>query len=378
MSRLLETYPQDKLTVLTGSYFDRLSPPEGRLTCKHLVFPTTNETGRWGLGRLKTLIDWLLLPVLVAYGVLVLKKNDKSVIVTIAHGHFFVAAALAGLITKTPFVLMVHDDWVSETLQNSMVLSYLAPTIFRAIAKRAAHVYVVTAYMQQMLSERYNVRSEVQMPATQRELALENHANGHALRILYAGTGTGAMEDSLAFLVELVRSDLLREYKVGDWELHLYAPVDLSHPSQALWNHERIKPHGWVDQKTLQNEIAAADILFLPFSFREEQRHATERAFPAKTADYLASGKPILVLAPEYSSVARYLRRHDCAAVVDQLDPKMLAGAISEISKSEDRRRQLGANAIQAFATNHDIVSQRSAFNSLVARLTEQTDQQVA
>jgi glycosyltransferase involved in cell wall biosynthesis len=186
------------------------------------------------------------------------------------------------------------------------------------------------------------------------------------------------MEDSLAFMVELVRSDVLREFKVADWELHLYTPIDLSHPSQARWSHQRIKPHGWVDQQTLQHEISDADILFLPFSFREEERYATERAFPAKTADYLASGKPILVLAPDYSSVAKYLRGYDCAAVVDKLDQEMLARAISEISKSAERRSQLSRNAMQAFVRNHDIEAQRSALNELLVRLAEQNGRRAA
>jgi glycosyltransferase involved in cell wall biosynthesis len=372
MSRLLETYPQDQLTILTGSYFEGLSPAEGRLSCKHLVFPATNETGRWGFGRLKTFVDWLLLPVLALYGVWVVIKNRSRVIITIAHGHFFVAAALTTLLTRTPYILMVHDDWVAELLRNSKLLKYVAPQIFKLIAANAAHVYVVTPYMQEMLLEKYQVQSEVQMPAAQvSQIGFSGDTNGHSLKILYAGTGTGAMEDSLAFMVELVRSDMLREYKVADWELHLYTPVDLSHPSQARWSHQRIKPHGWVDQRTLQHGISDADILFLPFSFREEERYATERAFPAKTADYLASGKPILVLAPEYSSVAKYLRRHDCAAVVDKLDQEMLARAISDISKSEQRRRELSKNALQAFVRNHDIEAQRSALNELLGRLAD-------
>jgi glycosyltransferase involved in cell wall biosynthesis len=283
------------------------------------------------------------------------------------------------LLTGTPYILMVHDDWVAELLRNSKILRYVAPQIFKRIARKAAHVYVVTPYMQEMLLQKYGVKSEVQMPAAYPGQVRSSVAsNGHPLRILYAGTGTAAMEDSLAFMVELVRSELLHEYKVADWELHLYTPVDLTHPSQALWRHQRIKPHGWVDQRTLQDGISNADILFLPFSFREEERHATERAFPAKTADYLASGKPILVLAPEYSSVVKYLRGYDCAAVVDRLDREMLARTISDISKSEERRRQLSQNAMQTFLRNHDIEAQRSALNEVLASLVNRKPRNVA
>jgi len=46
MSRLFANYPVDKIVVLTGSHLSKLSPADGRLGCKHIVFPTTKRTGK--------------------------------------------------------------------------------------------------------------------------------------------------------------------------------------------------------------------------------------------------------------------------------------------------------------------------------------------
>src|SRR5205823_1237952 len=169
ISRLLESYQPDQVIVLTGSYFDSLSPHEGRISCKQLIFPTSSETGRWGLGRIKSFIDWLAISLLTLYGIWIVKRNRIKAMVTIAHGYFFVAVALVSWLTGVPFILMVHDDWVSATLRGSLVLKYFCVPIFRFVAQRAAHVYAVTPYMGEMLAANYGIKSEVQMPAIEPE-----------------------------------------------------------------------------------------------------------------------------------------------------------------------------------------------------------------
>src|SRR5262245_21971254 len=64
ISRLLEEYPNDRITVLTGSKYYKKSPQDGRLACKYVVFPVTSKTGRWGLGRLKVVVDYFAIPIL--------------------------------------------------------------------------------------------------------------------------------------------------------------------------------------------------------------------------------------------------------------------------------------------------------------------------
>ncbi len=375
MSRLLSTYPQDKLTILISSYFDQVSPSEGRLPCHHLVFPTTNETGRWGIGRIKSLIDWLLIPILVAYAMWAIKARGSKAIVTIAHGHFFVAAALTSWIAAVPLIIIVHDDWVTQMRRTAILLKYFCGPLFRIVANRASQVYTVTPYMQEMLKEKYGVTSDVQMPAAESYLpehvspALNEGSDGQCLRIIYAGTGTLATEDSLNMLMRLVMGDMLSRYSINSWELHLYIMATQEQIKALGWEHPRVKFHGWVTQDELRRVLSTVDILFLPFSFHEEQRFATAQAFPTKTSDYLASGTPILILAPPYSSVVRYARQFGFAEIVDEASEEKLAQGIVNIWKSPDRRRLLHKNAQKAFMQNHYINKQRSDFQKVIARL---------
>lgn len=380
ISRLLETYPQQQLLVLTGSYFDKVSPREGRLSCKQFVFPTSDATGRWGLGRLKTLIDWLAIPMLALYGSWIVKNNRTKALVTIAHGHFFIAATLVSFVTGTPLVLMVHDDWVAGELRGSVVLRHFCVGIFQLVAKRAERVYAVTPYMGEMLAANYGVASEVQMPAIETEhgagaLSVRPTKNDNCLRIIYAGTLTGATDDSFNLLLRLVKSEKLLSYGIKSWEFWLYALATPEQVKAAGWEHERVKVQGWVGQAELASALATADILYLPFSFREDERFATEQAFPSKTADYLKSGKPILICAPPYSSLVRYARQFGFAEIVDEPDGDRLAQSIALIWNSARYREELGTNSRAALKANHDIKKQRAEFKELLSNLANETSE---
>ena len=375
MSRLLGGYPAERLTVLSSSYENSIAPKDGRLSCQHLIFPTTNQAGRWGVGRLKALLDWLLIPVLVAVALGAVIRHRSTAMITIAHGYFFVAATAASLLGNVPLVLVVHDDWVTATRSTSYVLGWFARSLFRLSSRQAAHVYAISPGMQLMLKEKFGIASELQLPVAgsparpESDAVKEETSPTRPLRIVYAGTLSLAVDDAFDLLVELVRSDKLRELGVDDWELHLYV---LATPQQAVekgWNNQRIVVHGWVSQDEVASALARADLLFLPFSFREDQRFATEQAFPAKTSDYLSSGKPIVVFAPPYSSVARYTREYDCAEVIDEPDLDLLARAIVRVSSSAEYRLKLSINARRALTENHDLTRQQSKFRALVSGL---------
>jgi glycosyltransferase involved in cell wall biosynthesis len=381
ISRLLEGFPRDRVVVLTGSYFNSSSPQQGRLSCKQRVFPTSNGTGRWGLGRIKTMFDWIALPVLALYGARVVKTNRIKAIVTIAHGHFFVAATLVGWITGTPVVLVVHDDWVAGVRRESFVLKHFSARVFQFAARRAAHIYAVTPYMKEMIERKYGVKAEVQMPAIDPTLdpniaagltTLGAAAQAGCLRIVYAGTLTGATDDSFALLVKLVKGDKLLNYGITSWELLLFIMATEEQIKAAGWQHERINVQGWVSQDELAAALTTADILFLPFSFREEERFATSQAFPTKTADYLKSGKPVLIFAPPYSSLVKYSQQFGFAEIVDECSEEKLAEAIARIWGSASYRRELAENSQAALMANHDINQQRASFKRLLNQLAHE------
>ena len=132
------------------------------------------------------------------------------------------------------------------------------------------------------------------------------------------------------------------------------------------WDHPDILSLEWVAQTDVPKVLYGADILFLPYSFREGSRHLVETAFPSKTADYLAAGKPILVVGPPYSTLVQYASEEGFAEVVTEPNVDMLAHAIQRIVLFPEHARMLAARAHDVFYRNHDIERQRRDFRALL------------
>lgn len=372
ISRLLADYPVSRLSVLTGSHYFRISPPEGRLACEHLVFPTTMGRGKWGLGRIKNLIDWMAVFLLIFKTIVAIKQRKIKAVLSIVHGRFFLAAALATRSTGIPLILIVHDDWLTPVARSSLLQARFVRRLSRIAIKEASHIYAVSPEMHEFLKREFKVESEVQLVATELHMAdVRRLANrGHSRVIVYAGQITEAVEDNLKLLAKIICNGRLDQLGASDANICLYTKISAETIRDWGWQHPRISVRGWVSQNELHNVLADADLLFLPFSFSESARYAVERAFPSKTADYLAAGRPILVFGPRYSSLVRYAEEQGFAEVVDSFDEDVLARGIQRIFSDSARRSQLCKRSLAVFEQKHNIVRQRKEFRSLLLRIT--------
>jgi glycosyltransferase involved in cell wall biosynthesis len=308
-----------------------------------------------------------MVPVLALVTAYLIRKRRIDVMITIVHGNFFIAAAMAGWITRTPYVAVVHDDTVAPIQRQSSLLKYVLWPSVRWVLRGASHVYAISPEMQQFLKSEYGVDSELQRPGTERDRRSDSAVTKLSLHphppvILYAGAITDAVQDSLRLLAEVLVTGKLQNYGIQSAELHLYTQLSAERIRDWGWDHHSISVHGWVSQQELQGVLQSADILFLPFSFSESSRYAVERAFPSKTADYLAAGKPVLVFGPRYSTLVRYAAERGFAEIVDEFDCDALARGIQKVMIAPAYRQQLCSRSLAVFAENHDILSQRHAF----------------
>ena len=374
MSRLLQDYPPDRVVVLTSSRYLSVSPKEGRLACPHIAFPTTRGWGRWGLGRIKNAIDWLMIPVLGLVTAYLIRKRRIDVMMTIVHGNFFIAAAIAGWITRTPYIAVAHDDRVTPIQRRSPLSKYVLRPLVRGVLRGAAHIYAISPEMQSRLKSEYGVDSELQRPATEAgypdDIVAKRAPSSHSPVILYAGAITESVEDSLKLLAEILVTGKLQQFGLESARLYLYTQLSPEKIRDWGWDHPSISVQGWVPQKEMQGVLRSADILFLPFSFSEKARYAVESAFPSKTADYLAAGQPILVFGPPYSSLVRYAAEQGFAEIVDEFSPDALARGIHNIVASPEHRDTLASRALEVFSQHHDIDRQRSQFLLMLNTLT--------
>lgn len=370
IARLLRDYPRDRLSGIVGSTYARQfrAAPAWTGARPPIVFPTSTRTGRRGLGRLRELMDWLLIPVAALVGAFAARRAHSALIFTVAHGHLFVAAALTSWLTRLPLVVVVHDDWAAGAGRGRLLARSLARQIFRLVLRRAATVYSVSAEMSEYLQQEFEVASDLLLPSTDRETdaPAPRPATKGPFRIVFSGTLTGPVIGGLQALGRLV-GDLRVNGRAC--ELHLHSPAGPDDLARFGLMGANVVAGAWVPQEELHDLLACADLLVAPYSFDPRYAAITDRSFPSKLADYMAAGRPLLVIGPADSPAVRYARLHECAEIVDTPDEGALRQALERVLGDPVRQEWLAAAARGAFRARHDAGRQRRELMATLSRL---------
>lgn len=367
MQRLLSSFPAGSFSMLCGWRLFSQTATGGNhsLEADLCSFPTFSGKGRWGLGRIRSFLDWVTLPLLVLVAISIVKAQKRKAIFSVAHGQFFLGAALVARLTGIPLVLWVHDDWVAQTRQNSYVLVYFSSTLFRLAVRSATHIYCISDAMAEWLQAEYGVVSEIQMPgayAVQLEKGMTSHSE--IFRIAYAGTLV-AGDETVTLLVDLLNEGGIREDRRVHLDLYL-PPAE----SNSRWQSPYVTIHPWLSQAELKDRLSKADLLFLPYNFSEREHHITTRSFPTKAADYLACDRPILLMAPASSAIVLYARQHAFAHILDEPSSERLAACLKALISDHGYREAPRKRAQRLFNANHNIVRQGRDVHELLNRIT--------
>lgn len=235
------------------------------------------------------------------------------------------ASALAAALLRRPFVAYLFDDPVYQW----------PPGEFRCFAARAealwtrrlAAAIAPNAFMARDFAARTGHEARiVRNPAAAGAFAAAAPvAHEGSLRVVYTGSVYHAQADAFTNLLRALDGQAGRAIL----ELHTSQTAAEVAKLGVAGPHVRVRPH--VTQEESYRVQRGADALFLPLAFASPIPEVIRSSAPAKLAEYLASGRPILAHAPPGSFVAEHLRETDAAFIVDRPDPGALAAALSAI-----------------------------------------------
>ena len=350
-------------SVVAGSYFLRVS--DALLPVPHISVPMLPPGGR----PISKVIKFFLRPFFFIAAALrtavTLLRGRKDVVVTVAHGSLFVIVLALAPIWGQRTILFVHDDWHGALAANR------GHRLFGWLLRRADKVIVISRHVQSRLSEGYAIESTVFLPARPLSTSATRHgsANGH-FNLTYLGSLNSTVQDAIEFVAKTVRSGSAERVVRRPVRFRLYTQAGEELIRRWGLSDSRIEVLPWVAEDKVDSVLAEADALLLPFSFAPVERVRVRTSFPTKTADYLASGVPIIVLAPPESTTAEYARETGSAIVVDGLDEQRFASALASIAENSGHVRDVLARAATALRTNHDIAGQQQAIASMVRELS--------
>ena len=116
----------------------------------------------------------------------------------------------------------------------------------------------------------------------------------------------------------------------------------------------------WGTEADVADDLASADLLYLPIPFEPEFEAFARLSLPTKLVTYLGSGLPILYHGPAYSSSSRLLAEFDAAIQVHSTRPEDVAAALS--SATAARREAVAEAALRLARKRFDAASLRRLF----------------
>ncbi len=296
---------------------------------------------------------------------LVVREQCEAVVAFTGHASDLPAACLAARRTRVPFYAYLLDHYSYREWRNR-VIGFWARRLEGCVMKRSDKVIVTNEVLSLDLHERFRIEPKVIHNSIDlsdyEDAILDPGPSGAEIKIVFTGDVYEAHYD--AFRNLLAGLQLLKR---NDVRLHLYTPRTSGElAAQGIAGpivfHEPLPVE---DMIRIQRD---AHILFLPLAFNSPYPGLVKTSATTKMGEYMASRRPILVLAPPDSFVAWYFRTHDCGFVVDSCEAASIAETIERVLGSRDLVQQVITRAWEQAHRDFDISKAREQFWNLIAR----------
>lgn len=291
------------------------------------------------------------------------REQCRAIVAFTGDFHDLPAAYLASRLLGLRLYVYMCDYYSHRELYEP-ARRRLSPYLERIVVGRATLVICGTDTLADALADRYRIAPAViHHPADLSLYGLADRPHrvpSRDARIVYTGTIYEAQLDSVQNLLAA-----LDQLPAGSAALHVHGGQSESElRTRGLEGQLVVHPHASAQEIAAVQE--AADILFLPLAFRSQYPEVIRTSAPMKFGEYLAAGGPILVHAPADAFVSEYCRRHACAVVVDDPDPRSLVEAIDALRGDATLRARLIRNARERALSDFSIDVARARFGELL------------
>ncbi|MCS6263349.1 MAG: hypothetical protein H8K11_06280 [Nitrospira sp.] len=269
------------------------------------------------------------------------KHQCASLLVVYPSEEFLLVGYLTAKLTKARLYPYLHNTFLDQydrTRSRYRLAKWLQSRVF----EEAAHIFVMSEGMVELYRERYpKVRCSALLhsfnedipefvpppePATPVRFVISGNINASCADAATRVSAAIAQIDSRLTLLSGTPKGYLKELGILRDGVH----------------------YETVSRDLLLSRLSEADIVMLVHGFTgtmSKEEYST--IFPTKTIEYLICGRPILAHTPPNSYLTRFLRRHQCALVVDTADEEAILTAVRRLRDDADLRASLVRNALQ-------------------------------
>ena len=333
----------DATDVIMRSYLD----------CEHTALPTyvgsTPLRPRRVFVPIEMTINCLRVPGILGAARQIVDREGTEAIFTIPwRTEFALAAYLLHEETGLPLYVFETDDW--RAMNPYLLQGYLVRTYRQRLLEEAEQLWVTSPNMQRRYAERFGADSEflfhfVDVDAYQAATAAVGDRSGEpVLRVAYTGSINQMFYDTMHLFCDMLNRGLTVNGRRVEMDVYGGScPAELQGPN--------VHYRGLVDLSEIPSVLANSDLSFVGVSFSQspEIRELVQTSLYTKTIDYLASGRPVLVVSPDYTGEANYF--WEVVQLVTELSEPAITDALATISIGShivDARVQAGLDLVRS------------------------------
>jgi len=178
--------------------------------------------------------------------------------------------------------------------------------------------------------------------------------------ILYAGRIGLGIDSSLELIAKAIQG--INE------ELNLSIRFVLQTQDRPSWidNYKSGYHSGFVAYDDLPRVFAESDILLLPYDFHMAALKFIKYSMPTKVPEYMITGTPIIIFAPEVTALVKYAKKYNWAKVITKNDINAVTCAITQMIENKELRQKYGRNAIEIAEKNHNSIDVTNEFRKVI------------
>jgi glycosyltransferase involved in cell wall biosynthesis len=200
-----------------------------------------------------------------------------------------------------------------------------------------------------------------------KEFQRNNYELSEHPTILYAGRVGIGIDESLELIAKAI------EHVNDDLGLNIKFILQTMKNSSWSANYKCVEHRGFVAYDDLPKKFSEADFLMLPYDFSLKSIQFIGYSMPTKATEYMISGTPIIIFAPEQTALVNYAKKHHWAKIITENNIVALSEAIICLIQNKTERRKLAQNAIKIAESNHSLLKVSDEFRNILCSLTNGT-----
>jgi len=268
---------------------------------------------------------------------------------------------------QRPLVFHMMDDWPSTICDAGLFKKHWQKKIdleFRELLNQASVLLSISDEMTNEYKIRYNKDFITFHNPIDIEFWKKYQRTSYELKesptILYAGRIGLGIDTSLELIAKAIE-------QVNE-ELKISVKLILQTQEKPLCisKYKSVIHNNFVSYTDLPKVFSESDFLLLPYDFSQKSIKYIRYSMPTKAPEYMISGSPIIIFAPEVTAIVKYANEHNMAKVISNSDISEIAKGIKQLIENKNLRQQIAQNAKDIAERNHNSINVTNHFRRVM------------